>query len=203
MGFPFFKPAYQSERKIHVYCHWPLVEDVPSLVAQMRYPYFPVSHNDLSSQIHSNYIDPGSNFSPYDGVTVRTLALNHPDNGCAFRIEAESRVFTFITDNELAPPGEAVTSYAAWVDFSRGSDLLVHDANYLDQEMPSKLGWGHSSVEQAVKLGRDAGVRRLSLFHHDTERTDSELDKIGDEANNLAKGDISVSVAREMETIVV
>src|SRR5205085_1670612 len=65
--------------------------------------------------------------------------------------------------------------YGEMVEFVGGADLLLHDAMFTDAEYPRYRGWGHSSFRQAVRLADDAGVRRLALFHHAPDRSDTEL----------------------------
>jgi ribonuclease BN (tRNA processing enzyme) len=65
-------------------------------------------------------------------------------------------------------------------DFFAGADLLVHDAQYTNEEyLDGKVGWGHTPIEHAIASARDAGVKRLALFHHDPDRSDEQLDKLG------------------------
>jgi ribonuclease BN (tRNA processing enzyme) len=64
------------------------------------------------------------------------------------------------------------------VDLSRDADLLIHDAQYTPEERREKKGWGHSNWEQAVEVAERAGVKRLALFHHDPEHTDTFLLKM-------------------------
>jgi CheY-like chemotaxis protein len=61
------------------------------------------------------------------------------------------------------------------IDFLRGADLLIHDAQYTAAEYPSKVGWGHTPAELAVDIAAEGGVKRLALFHHDPGRNDHDL----------------------------
>ena len=88
----------------------------------------------------------------------------------------------FMTDNELPHPGP---SWERFVSYCEGADLLIHDAQYTDEQLATHRGWGHSSVSQAVDLAVQAGVKRLALFHHDPDRTDDALDALA-AACNLA-----------------
>jgi hypothetical protein len=63
-------------------------------------------------------------------------------------------------------------------EFVHGADLLIHDAQYTAAEYPAKIGWGHSSVEYAVKLAQHARVKRLVLTHHDPLREDDAVDRV-------------------------
>ncbi len=73
-------------------------------------------------------------------------------------------------------------------EFLAGADLVIHDAQYTAQEYPSKLGWGHSTVEYAVAVCRTAGAKRLALTHHDPLRSDDAIDRLVDEARAGLKG---------------
>ena len=41
-----------------------------------------------------------------------------------------------------------------------------------------RRGWGHSTVERAVRTARRAGVKQLILFHHDPDHDDRSLKRI-------------------------
>ena len=86
--------------------------------------------------------------------------------------------FVFLTDNELGFQHEGGLAYEDYREFCRGADLLIHDAEYRDEEYPKRRGWGHSTIEQATRLALDAGVKKLGLFHHNQDRLDAELDDI-------------------------
>ena len=111
-------------------------------------------------------------------ISVRRIPINHPGGGYAYRIEEDGTSCAYITDNELDPPEMVSTTYDRWVEFCRGVDVLIHDAQYLESDMPHKHGWGHSLVSQVRQLAVDAEVRCLVMFHHDPDRTDSEIDFI-------------------------
>jgi ribonuclease BN (tRNA processing enzyme) len=87
-------------------------------------------------------------------------------------------------------------------DFFAGADLLVHDSQYTEAEMKSRVGWGHSSCEYAIAAARRAGVKRLALFHHDPDRTDEQIDAMA--ANYCvpgSAGDTEVFFAREGQVV--
>ena len=80
-----------------------------------------------------------------------------------------------MTDNELPESGPVWDEY---VEHCRNADILIHDAQYTDEELPSHRGWGHSSIMQATRLAMEADVQKLALFHHDPDRTDQALDRL-------------------------
>ena len=94
----------------------------------------------------------------------------------------------YVTDNELEPPGKVHTTYDEWVAFCSGVDVLIHDAQYTEADMPHKHGWGHSLMSQVRKLAIDAEVGSLVMFHHDPDRSDVQLDEIQRENDSFFKG---------------
>ena len=64
------------------------------------------------------------------------------------------------------------------VEFARGADLLVHDAQSTTEELQKRRGWGHSSFDQAMELAEMAGVKQLALRHRDPEHDDEFLHRI-------------------------
>ena len=109
-------------------------------------------------------------------VESRGWQVSHAGSGSAYRITADGKTVAYVTDNELFPPEQELTSRAQWLEFVAGVDLLIHDGQYLEADMPHKLGWGHSLVSQAVVLANEAKVKKLAIFSHDPARTDQQLD---------------------------
>ena len=64
------------------------------------------------------------------------------------------------------------------MEFSVGADLLIHDAEYLPDEYPSKKEWGHSVFTETLDLAIEAGVKKFGLFHLNQERTDQQVDEM-------------------------
>jgi len=176
-GYPFFSPIYQPDREINVFTNIESGEKLLcSLFEQMDGSNFPVKADELPS--HSSCVFKGAESVLFEkGISLVKKPLNHPGGGYAYRIEEDGVTAAYITDNELEPPGKVHTSYDEWVDFCHGVDVLIHDAQYTEDDMPHKHGWGHSLISQVRQLAVDAEVGALVMFHHDPDRTDSELDE--------------------------
>lgn len=179
-GFPFFAPLYQPCRMISVFptrmghtLWYPTLE-------QMDGMHFPVLPEDLPARVLCP-MEQGLAAFQERGCHLSWIATNHPGGGAGYRIERAGRSIVYLTDNELEPPYEKATSFAEFTEFCRQADVLIHDAQYLQSDMPAKHGWGHSLVEQACALAVAAEVKHLILFHHDPVRTDDALDAIQDE----------------------
>ncbi len=177
-GYPFFAPIYQPERQINVYTS---VESghrlLCSLFEQMDGNNFPVKADDLPS--NSSCTFKGAESELYEKqIYVVKKPLNHPGGGSAYKITEDGVTCAYVTDNELEPPYKLHTSYDEWVNFLHGVDVLIHDAQYTEDDMPHKHGWGHSLISQVRRLAIDAEIGALVMFHHDPDRTDDELDEI-------------------------
>ena len=179
-GFPFFAPLYQPHRTISLlptrmgHTLW-----CPTL-EQMDGMHFPVTPEHLPARVLC-LMEQGLEVVQERGCRLSWIATNHPGGGTGYRIEHAGRSVVYLTDNELEPPYEKTTSFEEFAEFCRHTDVLIHDAQYLQSDMPAKHGWGHSLVQQARQLAVAAEAKHLILFHHDPVRTDDGLDAIQEE----------------------
>lgn len=180
VGFPFFEPAYFPDYHI-IFCGGPHAQDSIKryLSRQMEAPFFPVDFSLLKAQFDFCCERPHQEPGPcrFDGMEVSPAPLNHPNGGYGFKFVEKAKTFVFFPDNELGFQHEGGLDRAAYVEFCRGADILIHDAQYTDAEYKRTRGWGHSTYADTVDLAVAAGVKRLGLFHHDPERTDDDLDQ--------------------------
>jgi phosphoribosyl 1,2-cyclic phosphodiesterase len=177
-GYPFFAPIYQPEREINVFTS---VESghqlLCSLFDQMDGNNFPVKAEELPS--HSSCIFKGAESVLYERrINIQKKPLNHPGGGSAYKVNEDGMTVAYVTDNELEPPYKVNTRYDEWVHFLYGADVLIHDAQYTEDDMPHKHGWGHSLISQVRQLAVDAEIGALVMFHHDPDRTDAQLDEV-------------------------
>ncbi|NQV43629.1 MAG: MBL fold metallo-hydrolase, partial [Rhodospirillales bacterium] len=122
----------------------------------------------------------GASFNLYDGrVLVRTAALNHPNGSTAYRIESDGKAVVYVTDTEHVQ-GETDQNI---VDLIQDADLVIYDSTYTEEEFLSKIGWGHSTWNEGVRLCRLANVKRMAIFHHEPDHYDDLMDKIAEEAH--------------------
>jgi phosphoribosyl 1,2-cyclic phosphodiesterase len=186
MGFPFFKPLYSKEAEFLMHrCpfHSKFLETILSKV--MAPPNFPVKYSDLKAKISYENACPET-FS-IGSVDVAPIPLSHPNGGSGYKFTEDGKSFVFLTDNELGFVHPGGLSSQAYLDFSKGADLLIHDGEYTPQEYETKIEWGHSTYTDALDLALKAGVNRLGLFHINQERFDPEMDMIVDACRRRIK----------------
>lgn len=199
MGFPFFTPIYIPGTNLKVYGPVTHEETLEKIVGgQLTYKYFPVRDVELAANIEYVHLKEGR-FDLGDGIALITKYLNHPILCLGYRFEYRGKVFCTAYDTEpfrnifcsnpddpeydemVANEGQLVADEQNQLieQFIAGADLLVYDTQYTKVEYEqSRIGWGHSSHEDAIAAARRAGVKSLALFHHDPTRTDAQIDEV-------------------------
>jgi phosphoribosyl 1,2-cyclic phosphodiesterase len=204
IGLPFFGPIWRKATRLVLH---PLATQAQEKLRHNSILFdeihFPVRAADIPAKI--DLVDPNEARWRIGSAQVSRVQLNHPGGAQGFRVDdSDGASLCYMTDNELSPPGPPTTSLPALAKFCRGTGLLIHDAQYVESDMPAKLGWGHSLVSDVLELGQQAEARTLALFHHEPERDDDALDRIGaaGAAWLKGKGDTTqLLVAREGLTL--
>lgn len=176
MGFPFFKPIFSKNFEIRmVKC--PIPKYVEKMLTKvMTPPNFPVRYKDIEANVIYDNTCP--EVIEIGSVSVIPIALSHPNTGCGFKFVEDGKSFVFLTDNELGFVHRGGLPFDAYVEFSAGADLLVHDAEYTPAEYKMTVQWGHSTYTDALKLAMEAGVSKFGMFHLNQDRTDRQMDEI-------------------------
>ena len=191
-GLPFFAPFFAEDHHLHLWAGNLLpshrLEDVVRKLISS--PLFPIEVEVFKAHIEYHDFRAGETLTPRAGLSIRTEALDHPDGATGYRVDYEGRSVAYITDTE---------SRSAEIDqniigLAHNTDLMIFDTTYTDAELPSRIGWGHSTWRQGIRLANAAGVKTLCLFHHDPDHDDAFMDAIGAEARAERPGTI---VAKE------
>jgi phosphoribosyl 1,2-cyclic phosphodiesterase len=201
MGLPFFAPLYDKNNHLLVY---PLANEAQERFQRNIFDdiHFPVSVNDIPSKVE--FAKPEGEVWRVGSAVVRRIQLNHPGGAQGFRVDDDDgSSMAYLTDNEIGA-GRMVVTVDDLARFSDGVSLLIHDSQYIPADMPHKRGFGHSLVEDVLKLGQYAKPGQLVLFHHDPDRSDDALDQIGADAKKwLAEHAKSVKLAVAHEGLTV
>jgi phosphoribosyl 1,2-cyclic phosphodiesterase len=182
MGFPFFKPIYSQKTRIDVWgCPFAQTSLKDTLSRIMAAPNFPVNFDAIQAGI--SYQDTCLDAYRLGSMTITPIALSHPNQGNGYKFEEDGKCFVFLTDNELGVRHEGGLEYQDYLQFSRGADLLFHDAEFDENDYKKTRGWGHSVYKDALKLALEAPVKKLGLFHHNQERFDAGIETMVDECH--------------------
>ena len=198
-GLRFFAPLWDPDVVVDV---WGPPSPVLSLRARILRafspPLFPLDLRDVPARI--TFRDLPTEPWRADGVTLSAALVHHPGPTVGFRLDTGNSSLAYLPDHEPALAGIRGRS-RDWISagaIAGGADVLLHDAQYLDEEYGERIGWGHSSVDDAVAFCRAVDAGHLVLFHHEPERSDRELELLEDRARDLAGPDRpSPSLARE------
>jgi phosphoribosyl 1,2-cyclic phosphodiesterase len=189
-GLRFFAPLWDANVTLEV---WGPRSPVSSLreriLRAFSPPLFPLDFRDVPARVtfHDLPVEPWQ----ANGVSLSADLVLHPGPTVGFRLETGGSSLTYLPDHEPALAGIEARS-PDWISggaLAAGADYVLHDAQYLDEEYGARIGWGHSSVEDAVAFCRGVGARRLVLFHHDPERSDAALESLQERARELAGPD--------------
>jgi len=182
-GIPFFAPLFEPGTQWDIYGPMGLGQSLrETLAGQMQHTYFPLTPGDFEAVVRYHDLVEGA--FDIDDIRVSTHFLNHTALTLGYRLEADGASLVYCCDHEpysralSGGQGSLVGQDLRYAEFVRGADLLIHDGQYTAAEYPAKTGWGHSTVEYAVRLGQDAQVKRLALTHHDPLRDDDALDRV-------------------------
>lgn len=178
-GFPFFLPAFVSGNRFRI--HGAVAPNGSTIEQrlndQMLHPNFPVPLQIMGADLTFCDIDVGQVVMVGD-VKVENALLNHPGEAVGYRISWHGHSVAYVTDTEHFPDrlDENVLLLA------NNADLLIYDATYTDEEYysekSSKVGWGHSTWQEAVKAAKAANVKKLVIFHHDPLHNDDFMDQV-------------------------
>jgi len=174
-GLPFFPPAYSPDRVISlmVLGKSRKIKNLEKVITQqMSGEYFPIALNKMGARFNFMMVN-RENIPNFYKTHTYSMKLNHPGGCFGYRIEVEGKVIVICTDVEHE--GKINNKV---VEFSRNADLLIHDAQFTDEELESHQGWGHSSYSQAMEVAEMAEVKQLAMTHHDPRHDDEFLRKM-------------------------
>ena len=181
-GLGFFGPLYDPKVDVHI---WGPATSVLTLEARLsRYlspPLFPVHLRHLPCVTCHEVPRPPFAVGPF---RIHTSLVCHPGPTVGYRIEAKEGVATYLSDHEPAlglikgrwPAPDWISGY----DLAVNADLLIHDAQYTDDEYQRCVGWGHSTYRHAFEFACQVGAKRIVPFHHDPSHNDEMLDRLLD-----------------------
>jgi phosphoribosyl 1,2-cyclic phosphodiesterase len=186
-GLRFFAPLWSPDVHLDVWGpRSPVLSLRDRILRAFSPPLFPLDFRDVPASVSFHDI-PNDTWSA-GGVTIHSELVLHPGPTVGFRVETAGSVLAYLPDHEPALAGASDGRSIDWVSggaLARGADLLLHDAQYFEDEYDTRIGWGHSSVADAVAYARVVEARKLVLFHHEPGHSDRELERLEDRAREL------------------
>jgi len=161
-------------------------------------PLFPVMLRDVPCRLELHHVVRGP--VPIGPFLVTAGRVCHPGPTVGYRVETATASVAYLPDHEPALGARRFPLEPEWtsgLDLARGADLLLHDAQYTREEYPHHVGWGHSTIHDALAFARLAGVKHLVPFHHDPGGEDAALEAAIEAAVRDVRPEFSVTPAAE------
>ena len=179
-GLMFFAPAFNPSSEISIW--GPEAPDAPLRDRIARYisaPLSPVEVRELPC--HVSFHEASEIEWQIGTATVRAVSVTHRGPTLGYRITEGETSLCYIPDHEPALGADLEHDEPEWVSgfgLARGATLLMHDGQYTDEEYPSRVGWGHSRIDDALTFSSRVEAERVLLCHHDPLHSDDVLDSL-------------------------
>ena len=190
-GLPFFTPLYIPGNTVRIHGAFDVVSGRgidQVMEVQLQYSYFPIREAEMRAGIEYVTLNVGESVE-IGPLKVTPLMLNHPVVDFGYRIDGDGGSLFFTGDHEpwaniYASDEEGHAEFQQMVDMQQaaldralnGIDLLIADSSYTAAEYPSKIGWGHGTLEGHMAWARRLGVKTLACTHHEPTRQDDALE---------------------------
>ncbi|MGQ4646717.1 MBL fold metallo-hydrolase [Lyngbya aestuarii] len=189
-GVPFFAPAFVKGNTFHIYGAAPdglSLEDHFS--EHVLHKNAPVPIKEIQADFKFYDLTYGNTVNLGE-ITIETssTSLNHPNGAIGYRVTWQGHSAVYCTDTEHFP--DSIDENV--VHLARNADVFIYDAMYTDEQYNNpkspKVGWGHSTWEEGVRVAKAAGVKQLAVFHHEPNHNDDFLDQMAVELKEAFKG---------------
>lgn len=217
-GLPYFMPIYRPQNHVRILGYEGARRGLLNILSgQMERPYFPVGFDELPGNVAIEELKE----MEFNLGTIRVQATfaNHPGICLGYRLSSPDGSIAYFPDHEMRYRHPPCPSHSAasndliagvgdedqkLIEFLRGTDVLIIDAQYDREEYQQHIGWGHGCVNDAVTLALQAQVKQLFLFHHDPDHDDARISQMVEHARQMVaerKGSLLVDAACEGMTV--
>lgn len=195
LGLPFFPPILREGGELTI--HAPTQDDgrtVDDAFGTMLCPpFFPVGIRDLPGTVH--FAEHGDDEFSVGDVRVTARLVPHIGPTLGYRLEWNGLSLAYISDHQQSGVDRFDVPEPVR-ELCDSVDLLIHDAQFTDDEFAAKQHWGHCTVEFACRVAEECNASTLALFHHDPTHDDEQVEAMAAAAQREHDG-IRVVAAQE------
>jgi phosphoribosyl 1,2-cyclic phosphodiesterase len=200
-GLPFVPQADRPDAQVDLYLpRQPDTDDAASVFARaMSPPHFPIGPEGLRGDWSFRSLEVGTH--RIEGCEVTAAEITHKGGRTfGYRVDDGETTIAYLPDH--APAIATPEALESAIELTRGVDLLLHDAQFVEAERGIADLFGHATIDDAIAFARSAEVEHLVLIHHAPARTDDEVDAI-ERATATEGPPLRISVGREGDELVV
>ena len=204
MGLPFFNPLYDRNKIINIYCFKYNGFNYPDTIYSLfNQPLSPISPKGILADLRFlTFGESAESPVPINGnISISCIKDEmHPKSGVLiYKVVFYDKKIVFATDVESHNGFSDQFS-----DFIKNADILIHDSQYTAEDYSSesnpKTGYGHSTVDMAVRNAAAMDVEKLFLFHFSPEYSDAKLEMMLKHAKKVFK---NTFLSREGKKIII
>ncbi|MEX0721632.1 MAG: MBL fold metallo-hydrolase [Balneolaceae bacterium] len=202
-GFPFFKPFYSNKNEFRIFIPPQEVGGCKEILqGHMSDTYFPISIDMLEADLYCETFQmEKKDFGTY---SIEYMWAHHTIPTAIFKLGINENTIVFAPDNELPidrsiESKEYIDNFAAFI---HGADILIHDAQYNEEQYQKRQGWGHSAREYITELASQEKVKQLYLTHHDPDSTDDYLLNVDKRIKEEFKSFEEICLVKEGQEII-
>jgi phosphoribosyl 1,2-cyclic phosphodiesterase len=187
-GLRFFAPLWDDDVMVEIHGpRSPVLSLDDRIHRAFSPPLFPLDFRDVPAKVVFHDL-PGQPWRA-NGLTLESDLVMHPGPTVGLRLATDKSTVAYLPDHEPALAGieNRRTEWISAGALAHGADLVLHDAQYFEDEYVTRIGWGHSSVAHAVAFAEAVEAKRLVLFHHEPNHSDQDLERLEDRAGELRR----------------
>lgn len=170
IGLPFFDPLYSKDTELTIWAPQGPHRTCKQLLADMLSPeFFPIDLSHVRAQIEFKTLEAKKPFK-MGPLTLECHTTHHPGLTYCFKIITPHETIGYVSDNEIN-----LDQQKSFIEFHKGCDVFIHEAQYSPTEYMDKSGWGHSCIKEAIALIREIRPKKWFVTHHDPKHTDADL----------------------------
>lgn len=177
-GIPFNKTLSEKSKKIFISTAFFNKDKLKqTLTNYFSPPFFPINYFSEFNNI--NFVDFKDLETSFKNFNFKSFKLNHPGDAFGYSLIINNKKFCYLLDNEFYD-----NQFSSLIDFCEGSNSIIWDGMYTENELKTKKGWGHSSIEQGLKFAEKLDLNNLIISHHSPDRTDQQINDLIEKYSN-------------------
>ncbi len=178
-GLPFNAAIFDPSNAVTISSALVDVEDLKNIFTRAFQPmYFPIPLVETLKNLRfRQFSEVRKKMS--DACDIESIKLNHPGGASGYVVKESGKKLCCFLDHEFGVD-EAVDKNLLIA--ANGADFIIWDGMFLNSELETKKGWGHSSIEQGISFAENSFCKKIAIAHHAPSRTDEQLMEL---QNNL------------------